>query len=153
VAGRAGRGPKGGVVLIQTRVPDHHAVRFAVEHDYEQFVEYELRGREDPAYPPTTRLCNVVVSGTREEETMQLAMSSADRLKDLLAKKASDIIIVGPAKCPIERIKNRWRWHFLIKSRNSAQLTRVARYLAERLPVPSKSQLRVIVDRDPVSLM
>ena len=34
VAGRAGRGPKGGRVLIQTRVPTHHAVRCAVSHDY-----------------------------------------------------------------------------------------------------------------------
>ena len=29
VAGRAGRGPKGGDVVIQTRVPGHHAVRHA----------------------------------------------------------------------------------------------------------------------------
>ena len=154
VAGRAGRGPKGGDVFIQTRVPDHHAVRCAVEHDYHRFVAQELGAREIPPYPPTIRLVNVVFSGTREEETAALAMESADRLTAMLAKKPeAEITIVGPAKCPIERIKNRWRWHFMLKSGNSAQLTRVARYLAERLPVPSKSQLRVVVDRDPVSLL
>src|SRR4030095_14794985 len=50
VAGRAGRGPKGGEVLIQTRVPAHHAVRCAVAHDYHAFVKEELKGRETPAY-------------------------------------------------------------------------------------------------------
>ena len=154
VAGRAGRGPKGGEVFIQTRVPNHHAVRCAVEHDYHRFVEQELAGREEPRYPPTVRLVNVVFSGTREEETARLAMDSADRLRAMLAKKPeSDITLVGPSKCPVERIKNRWRWHFMLKSGNSAQLTRVARYLAERVPVPSRSQLRVVVDRDPVSLL
>src|SRR5690606_15678136 len=38
VAGRAGRGEKGGRVIIQTRTPDHHAVRYAVSHDYHAFV-------------------------------------------------------------------------------------------------------------------
>src|SRR5690606_36210944 len=38
VAGRAGRGAKGGRVLIQTRTPEHHAVRCAVAHDYDAFV-------------------------------------------------------------------------------------------------------------------
>jgi primosomal protein N' (replication factor Y) len=154
VAGRAGRGPKGGVVFIQTRVPNHHAVRCAVEHDYERFVKQELAGREDPLYPPSIRLVNVVFSGHREEETMQLAMSSADRIRALLAKQPeSAVTIVGPAKCPIERIKNRWRWHLMVKSGSAAQLTRVARYLAEHAPVPSKAGLRVVVDRDPVSLL
>jgi primosomal protein N' (replication factor Y) len=154
VAGRAGRGPKGGDVFIQTRVPDHHAVRCAVEHDYHRFVAQELTSREDPPYPPKIRLVNVVFSGAREEDTAELALQSADRLRAMLAKKPeAEITIIGPAKCPIERIKNRWRWHFMLKSGNSAQLTRVARYLAERLPVPSKSQLRVVVDRDPVSLL
>ena len=154
VAGRAGRGPKGGEVFIQTRVPGHHAVVCAVEHDYERFVKQELAGRKDPAYPPTLRLVNVVFSGIREEETMQLAIDSAERLRAMLARRAeSDVTIIGPAKCPIERIKNRWRWHFMLKSANARQLTKVARYLAERLPVPGKGQLRVVVDRDPISLL
>src|SRR6476469_9206803 len=45
VAGRAGRGPKGGQVFIQTRSPSHHAVKCAVTHDYHRFVEEELAGR------------------------------------------------------------------------------------------------------------
>jgi primosomal protein N' (replication factor Y) len=154
VAGRAGRGPKGGDVFIQTRVPGHHAVVCAVEHDYARFVKQELGSRVDPPYPPMLRLVNVVFSGVREEETMRLAMDSAERLRTMLAKRPeSDVTIIGPAKCPIERIKNRWRWHFMLKSANARQLTKVSRYLAERLPVPGRAQLRVVVDRDPVSLL
>ena len=66
VAGRAGRGPKGGRVLIQTRVPSHHAVRCAVKHDYATFVREELEGRVNPPYPPNVRLVNIVFSGTDE---------------------------------------------------------------------------------------
>jgi primosomal protein N' (replication factor Y) (superfamily II helicase) len=154
VAGRAGRGPKGGEVFIQTRVPDHHAVRCAVEHDYLRFARQELESRDDPPYPPRTRLVNVVFSGTQEEPTTQLALDSAERLRAMLAKRGdSDVMMVGPSKCPIERIKNRWRWHFMLKSGNAKLLGRVSRYLAERLPVPSAGQLRVVVDRDPVSLL
>jgi primosomal protein N' (replication factor Y) len=154
VAGRAGRGPKGGEVFIQTRVPDHHAVRCAVEHDYEAFVREELKNRADPPYPPNVRLVNVVFSGTREEETMQLAMDAADRLQGMLNKVPDGAVtLVGPAKCPIERIKNRWRWHLMLKSAQAGQITRVARYIAQKLPVPSSAQLRVVVDRDPVSLL
>ena len=61
--------------------------------------------------------------------------------------------MIGPAPCPIERVKNRWRWHLLIKSTNPALLTRACRFLVERLEVPkNRSQLRVALDRDPVSL-
>jgi primosomal protein N' (replication factor Y) len=64
-----------------------------------------------------------------------------------------DATIVGPAPCPIDRIKNRWRWHLLLKSERPADLTRVATYFAQKLRVPSKGELRVVVDRDPVSLL
>ena len=154
VAGRAGRGPKGGEVFIQTRVPDHHAVRCAMAHDYLGFASQELHSRDDPPYPPRLRLVNVVFSGTREEATMQLAMDAAERLRMMLAKRGdTEVMVVGPAKCPIERIKNRWRWHLMLKSGNARLLGRVSRYLAERLPAPSAGQLRIVVDRDPVSLL
>jgi primosomal protein N' (replication factor Y) (superfamily II helicase) len=154
VAGRAGRGPKGGEVVIQTRVPEHHAVRCAVEHDYTGFARRELEGREDPAYPPFVRLVNVVFSGHHEESTAQLALESAERLRRALERSDDNAVtMIGPAKCPIERIKNRWRWHLMLKSSHAGQLTRVSRWIAQRLPVPARGGLRVVVDRDPVSLL
>jgi primosomal protein N' (replication factor Y) len=54
----------------------------------------------------------------------------------------------------VERVKTRWRWHLLLKSTNPALLTRACRFLVEKLKVPKdKTQLRVALDRDPVSLL
>jgi primosomal protein N' (replication factor Y) len=154
VAGRAGRGPKGGRVLVQTRVPAHHAVKFAVAHDYEAFVGEEMGGRADPPYPPLTRLANIIFSGLKEADTERLAINAAERLRRAVARYRDEIIVVGPAPCPIERVKTRWRWHLLLKSPNAALLTRACRFLVERLVVPKdRGQLRVALDRDPVSLL
>lgn len=154
VAGRAGRGPKGGEVLIQTRVPGHHAVRCAVAHDYEAFVAEEMEGRRDPVYPPNVRIANIVFSGTTELGTARLAASGDAWIRRLLkARETTGITVIGPAPCPVERIKTRWRWHVLLKSDHPAEMTRVLRYFLERFDVPANGGLRVTVDRDPVSLM
>lgn len=154
VAGRAGRGPKGGAVIIQTRVPGHHAIVHAVTHDYESFAQEELEERESPAYPPLVRLANIIFSGVSEQATADLAIGAKERLDRLIERRApGKIILVGAAPCAIEKIKNRWRWHLIMKSGNAAELTRVARYFVERFEVPASSQLRITFDRDPVSLL
>ena len=153
VAGRAGRGPKGGEVLIQTRVPNHHAVQCAVKHDYARFVVEEIAGRKTPLYPPFVRLANIVFSGTAEGAVSTLADRGADWLRQLIAKQELQVKVIGAAPCPIERIKNRWRWHVLMKSQKPADLTRVGRYFMERFEVPSDSELRITFDRDPVALL
>jgi len=154
VAGRAGRGPKGGRVLIQTRVPKHHAVVRAVAHDYAGFVREELAGRETPSYPPNVRLANVVFSGTTEAATANVATAATTWLHALLRKRPMPgITIIGPAPCPVERIKNRWRWHVLVKAEHPAELTRLGRYFLERFVMPKGADLRVTFDRDPVALL
>jgi len=154
VAGRAGRGPKGGEVLIQTRAPSHHAVRCAVTHDYYAFVKEELAGRRTPPYPPNVRLANVVVSGTNEDATARLATRATAWLHRLLASHPSpSVTVIGPAPCPVERVQQRWRWHLLLKSDRPQELSRVARYLVERFEVPHKFGLRMTLDRDPVALL
>ena len=154
VSGRAGRGAKGGRVLIQTRLPSHHAVRYAVAHDYVSFVGDEMEGRVDPPYPPNVRLANIVFSGLVEDSTAKLAIHAGEWLRELIATRAGDeVTVVGPAPCPIERIKNRWRWHVLLKSAHPGELTRVSRYFMERFEVPNTAQLRVTLDRDPVALL
>ena len=152
VAGRAGRGPKGGQVLIQTRLPRHHAVVCALTHDFHGFVKEELEGRVNPPYPPNVRLVNIVFSGTNANATADLAEGAAEWLKRLVrSQKITDVTLIGPAPCPIERVKTRWRWHVLLKSVSPGELTRVSRYFMERFKVPAA--LRMTLDRDPVALL
>jgi primosomal protein N' (replication factor Y) len=153
VAGRAGRGPAGGEVIIQTSLPGHYAVRYALDHDYEGFAARELEEREAPSYPPKTRLANVVISGTVERRVQEAADAASAWLEGLFAARSlSDIALVGPAPCPIDRIRGRWRWHLLLKSPNPEALGKVLRYFAARFEPPT-SGLRVEVDRDPTSLL
>ncbi|HUX33946.1 MAG TPA: primosomal protein N' [Gemmatimonadaceae bacterium] len=154
VAGRAGRGHKRGEVIVQTRVPQHHALQCAAAHDYDGFVARELAARQSPPYPPFSRLANVIVSGWSEHATMELAQSAGAWLHALVARREPGAMsIIGPAPCPVDRVKKRWRWHLLLRAQDAAPLTRVSRYFALRFPVPSNYGLRVTVDRDPVSLL
>lgn len=153
VAGRAGRGPKGGEVFIQTRTPGHHAVQCAVEHDFLRFVSEELPGRESPPYPPTLRLANVVVSGLDELAVAACAQQAADWLGERIGTMEDAVTLVGPAPCPIERIQNRWRWHLVLKTSRAGSLTRLMRSFLTRFELPAAHEMRVMFDRDPVALL
>jgi primosomal protein N' (replication factor Y) len=155
VAGRAGRGPAGGEVLVQTALPGHYAIRAALRHDYREFAARELEERRGPAYPPHERLVNVVVSGTAELAVEDGAQHAVDAVQQLLAEhRARSVVLKGPAPCPIDRIRGRWRWHFLLRSASPGPLGAVCRHLQVRYQLPpGRADLRMIVDRDPVSLL
>jgi primosomal protein N' (replication factor Y) (superfamily II helicase) len=155
VAGRAGRGPKGGEVFIQTALPNHYAIESALEHDFVGFAERELETRREPSYPPFSRLVNVVVSGMDERATQDAAVAAADWVSGLLAaRRVRGVELIGPAPCPIDRIRARWRWHFILRSPSSKVLGKVARYFYEKYHVPAnKADLRLALDRDPVQLL
>jgi primosomal protein N' (replication factor Y) len=74
-------------------------------------------------------------------------------LHALLRSKPASVVLVGPAPCPVDRIKNRWRWHVLVKAEHPKELTRLSRYFLERFRVPKEAGLRVTLDRDPVALL
>jgi primosomal protein N' (replication factor Y) len=152
VAGRAGRGPKGGKVLVQTRTPGHHALRHAATHDVEGFLQEELRIRESPPYPPHLALVNLLVSGPDEGDVGLAAARVADWCQELIARHALPVTVLGPAPCPLARIKDRWRWHVVLKGPGEA-LGRMVRYAAPRLTGPARDGARVVIDRDPVSLL
>jgi primosomal protein N' (replication factor Y) len=149
VAGRAGRGPKGGRVYVQTRVPDHHAIRAAAAHSVAAFAaaELPLRTAPNPAYPPSVGLARFVVA----HADARVAQQTAERVAAWLGRANAErlggaLTVLGPAPCPIERLKGRWRWHVLVKSREPRALGRVVRAWGRAGGV-------VIVDRDPVSLL
>jgi primosomal protein N' (replication factor Y) len=152
VAGRAGRGPSPGEVLIQTSRPNHGALRAAVSHDYEGFARSELEDRAGPGYPPHLRLANLVVSGTSEQAVADAAGHLTDWTRGLIdSRQLEDVRVLGPAPCPIDRLRSRWRWHFLIKADRPASLGPVLRQLARRHGL--SGPLRLEIDRDPEALL
>ena len=154
VAGRAGRGPKGGEVVVQTRVPRHHALTAAVTHDYESFAAEEMASRRSPAYPPTVRLANIVISATREDAAAGAATAAGEWLVRALARFPPGVIeFIGPAPCAIDRIKDRWRWHLVLRAWKPSVLTLVAKRFLTTFDVGLRAGLRVAFDRDPVSLL
>ena len=150
VAGRAGRGPRGGRVLVQTRSPTHHALHHAASHDVARFLVEELEQRASPPYPPVTSLANLVLSGPVPEEVADLASAAARWVERFEERHGLGLGVLGPAPCPIARIKERWRWHVAVRGEGRA-IGAVVRALARR-PAP-RGELRLAVDRDPVSLL
>jgi primosomal protein N' (replication factor Y) len=153
VAGRAGRGPRGGEVLVQTRTPDHPALRAAAEHDFEGFAATELAARTAPAYPPHVELANVVLSGTRERAAADAAEAVTAWLSEVVRARALPVEVVGPAPAPLARIKGRWRWHLILRSPRRGPLGALLRYAVRRAPRPPAGAVRLVVDRDPISLL
>ena len=150
VAGRAGRGPRGGRVFVQTRAPDHHAIRAAAAHSVSQFAaaELPLRSPPNPPYPPRTGLVRFVIGTEDHARTAELAEKVSTWLRRAATERLDGMLtVLGPAPCPIMRLKGKWRWHVLVKSAEPRVLGRVVR--AWR----AKSHRAVTVDRDPVSLL
>ncbi len=151
VAGRAGRGPKGGRVIVQTALPDHYALRHAVTHDYEAFAEREAGERLEPWYPPHCRLANIVFSGPDEATVADAALEVARWLRR--QPRAEEVRAVGPAPAPLARIRNRFRWHLLLKAQQAKPLSTTLHRLARRFPPARSRGVRIEIDRDPASLL
>ncbi|MGH7584911.1 MAG: replication restart helicase PriA [Gemmatimonadales bacterium] len=150
VAGRAGRGPRGGRVLVQTRSPKHHALGHAATHDVVGFLHEELGQRGSPPYPPVTSLANLVASGPEQEAVADIAGATAKWVERFEERHGLGLGILGPAPCAIARIKERWRWHVAVRGESRA-VGAVVRALARR--PPPRGENRLAVDRDPVSML
>lgn len=150
VAGRAGRGERPGRVVLQTYLPEHFVITAAAAHDYEAFYRRETPDREALGYPPARRLANVVASGTHADRVE----AAIGRVADHLTAGAVDgLALVGPAPCPLERLRGRWRHHVLLKAESPAILERALWDLARREEELAGSAVRLEIDRDPLSLL
>ncbi|TVP50013.1 MAG: primosomal protein N' [Gemmatimonadales bacterium] len=149
VAGRAGRGPRGGEVILQTSLPEHYAIQCALTHDFEAFARRELAERKHPTYPPHLRLVNVVLSAPDADLTATAAERAVAWWR---AHPLEGVEIVGPAPCPIERLHGRWRWHFFLRGGRVRAMSAGLRTFLEGVDLPA-GDVRVAVDRDPVALL
>jgi primosomal protein N' (replication factor Y) len=149
VAGRAGRGDVPGIVLVQTINPDHYAVRMAAAHDFQAFYEKELNFRRMMHYPPFTAMANLLVRSEKQEAAMRMSTE----LGHLLTPPPAGLRVMGPAEAPVARLKNEYRYQFLIKAASRKALNellqRARGYAIENKWGPTA----LVIDVDPLTLM
>ncbi len=92
----------------------------------------------------------MLMSGTNDVAVGREAARVADWSAALVQQQDLPVTVLGPAPAPLAKIKDRWRWHVVWKG-DSQAIGRVVRYAAERLA--GKGGVRVVIDRDPVSLL
>ena len=147
VAGRAGRGDKGGEVLIQTFTPDHPCITLAAAHDYVSFAGQELAHRKEHRYPPFERLARLIVRSANEEAAAQFAETLAAAFAEAIKRaQANALRLLGPAECPVFRLKSLYRFHFQVQSADSAVLHDVLRTVLAVAKPPSNVEFQVDVD-------
>ncbi len=151
VIGRAGRGELPGQVVVQTTDPEHYAIHFAVEHDYEGFYQQELQFREELGYPPAGYLAALKISATSEGTLAREVQLIAELLRDIKQKIGLRTEILGPAQAPLYRLQGRFRYQILLKDRSRPRLHQLIKaYRQERVP---KAGIRERVDIDPLDLL
>jgi primosomal protein N' (replication factor Y) len=151
VAGRTGRGPKGGRVLVQTLSPDAPAIMAAVRHDLAAFAEKELPHREALGYPPFGAMVRLVIRGARDASTKAFAEEIAKRMQQHAENAPTAVRILGPAPAPMSKLRGSYRYQIQMHSTAGALLRDVVRRATSELKAPE--EVAWIVDVDPLDMM
>ncbi len=142
LAGRSGRGPRGGRVVVQALDPQARALRHAAEHDSLGFLEGELGRREALSYPPDGHLIRIVCSSTESGPEHEAAQALRDRLAPPGAA------VLGPV--PLFRRQGRERSQIVIKGRDrEAGIRAVRDAVEEGAAQMGRDGVNVAVDVDP----
>ena len=146
VAGRAGRAEKAGQVLIQSYNPQHYAIRFAKEQDYEGFYTYEMGIRRQLGYPPYYFTIGITLSHKKEEEVVKRAYEVMNILRSGLSENSN---ILGPTPKPIARTHNLYHYQILIKYRLEDELGPTLNQVLALTQERENSELRLSIDHEP----
>jgi primosomal protein N' (replication factor Y) (superfamily II helicase) len=150
VAGRAGRGTTPGKVVLQTYFPDHYAVQYAAAHDFMGFYDKELRFRSWMHYPPYSALANVLVRSPKMDEALKW---SGILGKWFEGTRHEGVRVLGPAAAPLVRLKQDYRYHFVLKSPSREKLNGVLRAMLSYAAQKKIPRTQLIVDVDALWLM
>ncbi len=150
VAGRAGREKDSGKVIIQTYNPENFAIECSKKQDYDMFYETEIELRKQLKYPPFCDIISIGLTDTDEAKIKSVSNKIYNNLlKNIEIEKAS-VQVYKPLPCPIDKIKNRYRWRIILKGKLN---NKVIDILEKSIQVAGNKTTRIIVDTNPTNLM
>lgn len=151
VAGRSGRGPRGGRVLVQTFSPEAPPIMAATRHDYRGFADAELPHREQLGYPPFGFMARMVIRSENERLANQFAHHLGEEVCRAADALGADVELLGPAPAPVEKLRGKYRFHLQLQSPRPGVLQEVIR--AAQAGIREQEGVQWIVDIDPLDML
>lgn len=151
VAGRAGRGEIGGRVIIQTYNTEEYSILAACNHDFIGFYKQEILIRKRLDYPPFSNIAIVTFSGRKDRAIFDIAKSVKP---ELLEKGSSDFAVLGPSRCPIPKIANKYRWRLVVKAKELDLLVEELTKMSDRIWKKAKEEdILMSIDIGPYNML
>ncbi len=142
VAGRAGRSPLGGRVILQTFHPQHYILQAASQHDYAEFYKRELQERKRLRYPPFSNLVRLLFKHENERKCQEIAESMGAALVKRVEKEdRRNTEIIGPVPSYYSRINKQYRWQIIMRGPNPQSLLQGVKLLSWQIEVNPTSLL------------
>lgn len=150
VSGRAGRGELKGDVVIQTYNPEHYAIQFAKEHDYEKFFYHEMKYRHLSDYSPYYFMTSIQVSHENELTAAKYIQQISEFIKPYLSKEA---IILGPTPRFVARTHNKYHFQLIVKYKSEEKLNVGLHELLNQTQVDQAKGLQIKIDPQPTQFL
>ncbi len=141
-SGRAGRGEKKGLVVIQTYDPENYAIVSAAKRDYDSFFEEEMAYRVTMGYPPAGIMLAISISSEKEDVLEESARRLAGEVRKLY-NDGGRFRVIGPAKASLYKIKDIFHMVIYVKTYDGKGLRALGDELRSRAASAVDEEVRV----------
>lgn len=117
-SGRSGRGNLVGKTIIQTFQPDNPLIHHIAMHDFGSYIKEELNNRKIHRYPPFTNIIRFVIQHSNRD----ICQQESDKFAKKILQQNYQAEILGPSPCFFERVRDKYRYHIIIKTNNKSTL-------------------------------
>ena len=149
VAGRAGRGAKPGVVMIQSHHCEHPVFELLSRHSYAKFAQHLLAERQFSAMPPFTNAALIRAEFHQGGQALGLLQRARDFLESQMPSSPA-LRYLGPFPAAMEKRSGRYRYQLTLigAERRDLQplLSRLCHWLEQE---KSARKVRWSIDVDP----
>jgi len=150
VIGRAGRGDKQGLAVIQTMNPDHDVIKLACQQDYPRFYEGEIGLRRLLVFPPFCDIALLTLTSSDEKELQKASLRLSEEFTALCDGEFSDVPVVsfGPFEAPVYRVDNVYRMRMVVKCRLNKRSRAMFASLLMKFSAGSRNSRRPVLSVD-----
>lgn len=150
VTGRAGRRQKRGKVILQTRQPEHEAIKQLEANSYRAFFNNQMEERHLFAYPPYSRITTIKLKGKYANKVEAVAESLCCILRKLFGEDS----ILGPDAPMVSKVNMLHIRNIIMKidhKINYIQTRQMINYALSCIKTEIQNQnIRISFDVDPL---